>query len=74
MDGTYSPPMSWKLFALLLFAGLLAIFFMILGIHLAYKAYLRYQLNKNRDYNVFREVELSKKEIKVRKKLRLGIK
>lgn len=44
----------------------MGILLMILGIHLAYKAYLRYQLNKNRDYNVFREVELSKKEMRVR--------
>lgn len=66
MDGTYTPPMSWRLFALLIFLGLMGILLMILGIHLAYKAYLRYQLNKNRDYNVFREVELSKKEMRVR--------
>ncbi len=74
MDGTYSPPMSWKVFGALVLAVVAAIIVLIIVIRIAYSSYLRYQLNKNRDYNVFREVKLSKKEQRVRHSLHSGIK
>ena len=54
--------MSWRLFFILVAAGFLLLVALIVIIYCVYKAYARYQMNKNRDYNVFREVELSKKE------------